>query len=161
MLIMLPAHNNLKGYMQLGTFVFTVFCLPETLYSRQTPADPNYRPKSYLDLLLFKNGVLHDRHIGVADIVRPFYMLRYIAIIIPGLYYMTCFSYGTVLFAVTGAKLFAQLYHFNVAQTGLMLSIPLLIGCLIGEFNAGWLTDWMVYRTFTPISSSNLRSWES
>ena len=27
-----------------------------------------------------------------------------------------------------------------------MLSIPLLIGCLIGEANAGWLTDWMVLR---------------
>jgi len=59
---------------------------------------------------------------------------------------MTCFGYGSVLFAVTGAKLFAQFYHFDVAQTGLILSIPLLIGSLIGEFNAGWLTDWMVYR---------------
>lgn len=59
---------------------------------------------------------------------------------------MTCFGYGSVFFAITGARLFAQLYHFNVAQTGLIISIPLLIGCLIGEFNAGWLTDWMVYR---------------
>jgi hypothetical protein len=50
---------------------------------------------------------------------------------------MTCFGYGTVLFATTGASLFAKFYHFDVAQTGLMLSIPLLIGCLIGEFNAG------------------------
>jgi hypothetical protein len=64
-------------------------------------------------------------------------MLKYISIFIPGLYYMTCFGYGTVLFATTGASLFAKFYHFDVAQTGLMLSIPLLIGCLIGEFNAG------------------------
>lgn len=28
----------------------------------------------------------------------------------------------------------------------MLLSIPLLIGCLLGEMSAGWLTDWMVYR---------------
>lgn len=59
---------------------------------------------------------------------------------------MTCFGYGTVLFALTGAKLFAQLYDFDNGQIGLLLSIPLLIGCLIGEFNAGWVTDWMSNR---------------
>ena len=73
-------------------------------------------------------------------------MLKYISILIPGLYYMISFGYGTVLFASTGASLFAKFYHFNVAETGLLLSIPLLIGCLIGEFNAGWVTDYMVYR---------------
>jgi hypothetical protein len=73
-------------------------------------------------------------------------MLKYVSIVISGLYYMTSFGYGTVLFALTGASLFGQLYEFNVAQTGLILSIPLIIGCLIGELNAGWLTDWMVRR---------------
>lgn len=34
----------------------------------------------------------------------------------------------------------------SVAQTGLTLSIPLIIGSLIGELNAGWLTDRMVCR---------------
>jgi len=74
-------------------------------------------------------------------------MLKYISIMIPGLYYMISFGYGSVLFATTGSSLFAKFYHFNVAQTGLLLSIPLLIGCLIGEFNAGWVTDYMVYRS--------------
>ena len=73
-------------------------------------------------------------------------MLKYISIVAPSLYYMIAFWYGTVLFATTGASLFAKFYHFNVAQTGLILSIPLLIGCLIGEFNAGWVTDYIVYR---------------
>ena len=73
-------------------------------------------------------------------------MLKYISILIPGLYYMISFGYGTVLFAATGSSLFAKFYHLNVAQTGLLLSIPLLIGCLIGELNAGWVTDYMVYR---------------
>jgi len=132
--------------MQLGTFALTLFCLPETLYSRKSSAIANYRPRSYVDLLLFKRSVLHDRHLLAGDFLKPLYMLKYIAVFIPSIYYMTCFGYGSVLFAVTGAKLFAQFYHFDVAQTGLILSIPLLIGSLIGEFNAGWLTDWMVYR---------------
>lgn len=80
-------------------------------------------------------------------------MLKYLAVLLPSLYYMTCFGYGTILFAVTGSKLFAQFYHFTVAQTGLMLSIPLLIGCLIGELNGGRLTDWLLYRTSTPLPS--------
>jgi hypothetical protein len=50
------------------------------------------------------------------------------------------------LFALTGSKLFAEFYEFDSAQTGLLLSIPLTIGCLIGEFNAGWVTDWMANR---------------
>jgi hypothetical protein len=83
-------------------------------------------------------------HVG--DFLKPLLMLRYISVVIPALYYMTCFGYGTVLFALTGASLFGKFYHFTVAQTGLILSIPLIIGCLIGELNAGWLTDWMVRR---------------
>jgi hypothetical protein len=73
-------------------------------------------------------------------------MLRYITVLLPGLYYMTAFGYGSIIFSLTGASLFHEFYDFNVAQTGLILSVPLLIGCLIGEFNAGWLTDWMVRR---------------
>lgn len=42
--------------------------------------------------------------------------------------------------------MFREHYGFNTAQTGLILSIPLLIGCLIGEANAGWFTDWLVYQ---------------
>ena len=73
-------------------------------------------------------------------------MLRYVSVLLPGLYYMTSFGYGSIIFSLTGASLFRRFYDFDVAQTGLMLSIPLIIGCLIGEFNTGWLTDWMVRR---------------
>jgi hypothetical protein len=124
--------------------VFTLFCLPETLYSRRSGAD---RPeRSFKDLLLFKHSGLQDRKLKIGDFLRPFYMLKYVAIVIPGLYYMTAFGYGSVMFAATGSQLFRSLYHFDVAQTGMLLSIPLLVGCLIGEFNAGWLTDYFVYR---------------
>ena len=80
------------------------------------------------------------------DFYKTLYMLKYLAVTIPGLYYMTAFGYGSVLSATTGSQLFAELYGFSVSQTGLMLSIPLLIGCVIGEANAGWLTDYMVLR---------------
>jgi hypothetical protein len=95
---------------------------------------------------MFKRSVLPDRKLRLADFGRSLYMCKYIAIVIPGLYYMTAFGYGSVLFAATGSQLFGQFYHFNVAQTGLLLSIPLLIGCLIGEANAGWFVDWMANR---------------
>ncbi|OCT53997.1 MFS general substrate transporter [Cladophialophora carrionii] len=134
----------IPGYIQLGTCIFTIFCLPETIYSRRTIA--NQRERSFMDLLLFRKSTLQDRRLKFSDFLRPFYMLKYVAIVVPGLYYMTAFGFGSVMFAATGSQLFRSLYHFNVAQTGMLLSIPLLIGCLIGEMNAGWLTDWMVYR---------------
>lgn len=105
-----------------------------------------YKERSFLDLLIFKRSGGSRRRLRPRDFSRPFEMMRYIAIILPSIYYMTCFGYGTVIFALTGAKLFGQLYHFNLAQTGLLLSIPLLLGGLLGELNAGWVTDWMSNR---------------
>ena len=99
-----------------------------------------------MDRLLFRHSGLQNCKLHFGDFLRPFYMLKYLSIVIPGLYYMTAFGFGSVMFAATGSSLFHSLYHFNVAQTGMLLSIPLLIGCLLGEMSAGWLTDWMVYR---------------
>lgn len=76
-------------------------------------------------------------------------MLKYIAVLLPSIYYMLVFSYGTVLFGATGSQLFTKLYHFNIAQVGLLMSIPLIIGGVVGECNAGWVTDWCVYRYAT------------
>jgi hypothetical protein len=136
----------IPGYIQLGTFALNLFTLPETLYFRADDADSTpYQEKSYIDLLVFRRGRA-TRHLSARDFTRPFKMLRYIPIVIPAIFYMTCFGYGTVLFALTGSKLFAEFYEFDSAQTGLLLSIPLTIGCLIGEFNAGWVTDWMANR---------------
>ena len=135
---------RIPGFIQLGTFVMTLFCLPETLYSRTT-SSIDHKPNSYLDLIAFR-ARLPQRKLKLADFWKNIYMLKYLAVTIPGLYYMTAFGYGSVLFAATGSKLFKQYYSFTVSQTGLMLSIPLLIGCIIGEANAGWLTDWMVLR---------------
>ena len=102
--------------------------------------------RSYLDLLWFRNIRLENRKLRTADFIHPLSMGRYVCILLPALYCMTSFAYGSVLFAATGSAVFSEFYHFNIVQTGLILSIPLLIGCLIGEANAGWVTDWMVYR---------------
>ncbi|KAJ5520699.1 hypothetical protein N7463_001152 [Penicillium fimorum] len=59
---------------------------------------------------------------------------------------MVCFGYGGVIFALTGASLFSKLYEFNTAETGLILSIPLLIGGGAGELSGGWVTDWLSNR---------------
>lgn len=136
----------IPGYIQLGTFAVTLFALPETIFLRTENLYGSRKEHSYLDLLLFKRSRLADRQVHFRDFTRPFEMLKYFVILIPGLFYMTCFGYGTVLFAATGAQLFGEFYHFHTEQTGLLLSIPLLIGCLIGEFNAGWVTDYMSNR---------------
>jgi hypothetical protein len=135
---------RIPGFIQLGTFVINFFLLPETLYSRDVSSD--HKPNTHLDRILFRTRTLPKRKLQLKDFWKNLYMLKYLAITIPGLYYMTAFGYGSVLFATTGSQLFAEFYGFSVSQTGLMLSIPLLIGCLIGEANAGWLTDWMVLR---------------
>lgn len=135
---------RIPGFIQLGTFAINCFLLPETLYSRDVSSD--HKPNTHLDRILFRTRTLPKRKLKPKDFWKNLYMLKYLTITIPGLYYMTAFGYGSVLFATTGSQLFAEFYGFSVSQTGLMLSIPLLIGCLIGEANAGWLTDWMVLR---------------
>ncbi|KAK0292269.1 hypothetical protein LTS00_008104 [Friedmanniomyces endolithicus] len=133
---------TIPGYMQLATFVLTAVALPETLYPRGAVHN---KSKSFLDLLLFK-ATLPTRKIKLGDFWRPLYMAKYLTITLPALYYMTCFGYGSVLFASTGSQIFAQNYHFTLSQTGLILSIPLLVGCFIGEASTGWFTDWLVSR---------------
>ena len=138
---------SIPGYIQLGIFVLTIFCLPETLYSRKGLGEtPELKEKSYLDELLLRRTRLKDRKITLKDFVRPLAMAQYVCVIVPAAYYMTAFGFGSVLFATTGSAVYAQFYHFNTIQTGLILSIPLLVGCMIGEANAGWFIDWLVYR---------------
>lgn len=128
--------------MQIGTFFLILFCLPETLYPRPVP---EHKERSFADSLMFKT-VSPDRKLDISDIWKPLLMLRHARIAVPALYYMTAFAYGSVLFAATGAQLFREYYDFNLGQTGLLLSVPLLIGCLLGEMSTGWFTDWLVFQ---------------
>jgi len=47
---------------------------------------------------------------------------------------------------LTASSISDQLYHFDVAQNGLLLGVPLTIGCLIGEACTGWISDWLINR---------------
>jgi hypothetical protein len=76
----IPVHNLIKyfaqqaanfnqGYIQLGTFVVTLFCLPETLYHRQQN-DNIYTTRSYLDMLLFKLNYSDKNGIALRDFLH-------------------------------------------------------------------------------------------
>lgn len=96
--------------------------------------------------IMFIRSKVPGRRPQIRDFTRPFEMLKFVAILIPATFYMACFGYGTVIFALTGASLFTELYGFTTAQTGLILSIPLLVGGGTGELGAGWVTDWLSNR---------------
>lgn len=72
--------------------VFTLFCLPETLFFRRTIT--GRRERAFRDLLLFRQSGSQERKLRAIDFLRPFYMLKYLSIVIPGLYYMTAFGFG-------------------------------------------------------------------
>lgn len=55
-------------------------------------------------------------------------------------------TYGSIVFVLTASKITKKLYKFDVAQNGLLLGIPLTLGCLIGEACTGWISDMMLNR---------------
>jgi MFS family permease len=55
-------------------------------------------------------------------------------------------TYGSILFVLTTSTISEDLYHFNTAQNGLLIGVPLTIGCLIGESCTGWISDVLVNR---------------
>lgn len=82
-----------------------------------------------------------DRPIRAVDFINSVRMAQYLAVLLPTLWYMTANTYGSALFAVTGSHLAAAVYKFDVEQTGLLMGIPLTVGCMIGEATAGWVSD--------------------
>ncbi|KAK7966241.1 uncharacterized protein PG986_000518 [Apiospora aurea] len=118
--------------------------------ARSTTAKPNsihrsvHLPTSFFRTRKCQNG--GRRKLILSSFAAPFVMMRYLSIILPALYYMTAFAYGSLLFGATGSVVFRGFYGFDTAQTGMIISIPLVVGCLLGECSAGWFTDWLVYR---------------
>ena len=55
-------------------------------------------------------------------------------------------TYGSIVYVLTASTITDELYHFNTSQNGLLLGVPLTIGCLIGESCTGWLSDFLVNR---------------
>ncbi|KAI1123644.1 MFS general substrate transporter [Nemania abortiva] len=134
---------GIPGYIQLGFTAVVACCLPETLFSRR-PQNGDTKERSFLDLFLFGSTPAR-RPIVRRDFTGPFIMLRYLSVLLPAIYYMTCLAYGSVLFAATGSVVYKEIYGFSTIQTGLILSIPLIVGNLIGEAGAGWFIDWLIY----------------
>ena len=130
-----------RGISLAVTYVFIVFCLPETLFTRP----PSHPIRSYKSLLIPHRPLSHHQ-LRLSHFLRPIFMLRYPSVTFPALYYMTAFGFGSVAFAVSGAQLFKTIYDFNTAQTGLLLGIPLLLGSALGEMAAGGFSDWIVLR---------------
>ena len=118
--------------------ILALFTFPETLFSRRDFS--NLEEKPFLKKLLFHGKVL-DREIRWRDFFLPLRMAKYAAVTLPCAMYMINLSYGSPLFAVTGSFICAEFYHFDLGQTGLFLGLPLTIGCLLGEFSAGWVSD--------------------
>lgn len=129
------------GIVQAGMWVMLLFTFPETLFSRESPATPS--KTSFLSKLAFRGKVV-DETIRPRDFITPYRMIRYWAVVLPSIYWMTANTYGSAMFAVTGSHLAAKLYHFNAAQTGLLMGVPLTIGCMLGEATAGWVSDMLI-----------------
>lgn len=129
------------GIIQGGLLFIMLFTFPETLFSRTDFSNLDGTP--YISKLGWKGKIL-NRTLQPKDFVNPFRMIQYWAVSLPAIYWMTANTYGSAQFAVTGAHLAAALYKFNVAQTGLLMGIPLTIGCMIGEATAGWVSDMMI-----------------
>ena len=120
------------------------FTLPETLYSRNGTKDNGGQPVSSLrQRLLFQGTSRRGRSLQPMDFVRPWQMLKYPSVLLPTLYYSASFAYGSILFVITAASIFGQLYHFKPYQTGILLGVPLTVGSILGELVAGGLSDWI------------------
>jgi MFS family permease len=132
----------LPAIMQGALCVIAAFTLPETLFSRKTSSALIKR--SYFEKLVYYKKVLPDRKIVANDYITPYRMIRYLAVTLPAAYFMTANTYGSALFAITGAKIAASVYGFDVAQTGLFIGLPLTIGCMLAEATTGWISDLMV-----------------
>lgn len=126
-----------------GVLVIFILSFPETLFSRTDFS--TLEGRSYWRKMTFQGKVV-NHPLKLSNFLHNFRMLQYWSIVIPCVYYMTANTYGSLLFTLTMPSLAPELYHFNTAQTGLLLGIPLTIGCLIGESSTGWLSDWLINR---------------
>ncbi|KAH8692605.1 major facilitator superfamily domain-containing protein [Talaromyces proteolyticus] len=120
-------------------FVLTV---PETLYLR-SPGQPQ---RTWMQNMTLQGRANSARKLHLIDFVRPFQMLIYPSVLLPTLYYAVAFSYGSVLFIISSASLFAMNYQFGPTETGLLLGIPITVGSLLGELISGGFSDWISER---------------
>ena len=119
-----------------------IFTLPETLFSREGFSILESR-KTYVSKMFYWGRVL-DRRLKTSDFINAFRMAKYTAVYLPSIFFATSSTYCSVLFAVTGASIASKVYHYNTIQTGLLMGLPLTVGCTLGEASAGWISDLMI-----------------
>ncbi|KAK6379903.1 hypothetical protein LTS17_005977 [Exophiala oligosperma] len=129
------------GIIQVGLLICFIFTFPETLFSRTERHGPEEDDTASHFSRLLPRGKILDRPIKPRHFLQPYIMIRYWAVSLSGVYWMTANTYGSTLFAVTGSKIAHTLYDFDVAQTGLLMGLPQTIGCMVGEACAGWISD--------------------
>lgn len=128
------------------TWLVLLFGLPETLYHRDNKSGQSLQPadEPWIKRFTFI-GVHIKRNLKLWDFTHVFVMLRYPSVLLPAFYYSISFGVGSVLFAVTGASVFREFYHFDTAQTGMAIGLSTLVGTLLGEISAGPVSDRILY----------------
>ena len=132
----------ITSIIQASFWILLIFTFPETLFSREDFSILEGR-KSYFSKLFYFGRVL-DRRVKGRDFIDAFRMIKYTAVYLPCIFYCTANTYGSALFAVTGASIASTKYHFNTFQTGLLMGTPLMVGCMIGEGCSGWISDLLI-----------------
>lgn len=131
-----------------GLLLVLIFCLPETLFSR-SPEALQRQQRTWMQNMTCQGRIHPTRRLRMVDFARPLQMLKYPSVLLPSIYYSVSFGYGSILFIISSANIFGEIYKFQPFQTGLLLGIPLTIGTLLGEFVSGGFSDWIRYRIAT------------
>lgn len=128
------------------TWLVLLFGLPETLYHRDNKTGRSLQAVNESWIRRF-NFVDMDvkRKLTPRDFTHVFVMLKYPSVLLPAFYYSVSFGVGSVLFAVTGASVFGEIYHFDTAQTGMAIGLSTFVGTLLGELSAGPVSDRILY----------------
>jgi hypothetical protein len=131
-----------------ASFFVTLFCLPETLFSRgELFLQSKAEERTYLQLLTdFRGNMIPQRKLHFKDFLTSFYMLKYPSIAFPFWFYTWSWTFINILPAITMAKIYSTQYGLKSGAIGLCTGVPLIIGSVIGELVAGKLSDIIMYR---------------
>jgi hypothetical protein len=130
------------------SLVVAIFLLPETLFSRSPHFLAERKNERSLRQILFNplGNLIPRRRLRLADFVTSFYMLKYPSVALPFWFYTWSWTFINILPALTMAKIYSTMYHFESGAIGLCTGIPLIIGSVLGELSAGKLSDIIIYR---------------
>ncbi|KAF7289002.1 MFS general substrate transporter [Mycena indigotica] len=129
-------------------WILIIIGLPETLYVRNGDTDPIQSVgKLHRYRITGAGGTGPTRKLRLIDFARPFQMLKYIPIVILGLYAAVAFTLGSVMPAQTVSALFRTFYQWRSARTGVALSVSTTVGGVLGEVVSGPVIDKLLERS--------------